>query len=571
MVPCEPDRALSYGPLFLPLFVATTVKFAFWPLLGVFAAELGFSIRERSLVCRPGRILLILMGIAGAAYLHARLFAEFYLYGSWSFTLKRFGISYDMFPVLFVGGVGAAFLVSLILAEYRELMGQWWRRWRLSLATLLVATIGVILAYQALVLARTVGADPWSERTTLREFGQYYGLFVVPIVLLGYWFWTSGKVMIPHSRLVALLVLASAFFLVKRNLDAWHPWASRRWVPVLFPATSFALAIAVTQIARMLKRCSTLLIILLTCLVAAAQIKQAPILATVANHRGAIPQVDQWASILKADDFVLFEPSEIVAQYGAYLAARFDIQGYVQRNSPADWTKTKSLGADLSFRKKRTIYVTDEDLSSTGSECLTFLGAKTLEYPVVTEALRRLPDTVTTRQRRINFYQIDWTRMPPGWWTQWRPPVATRPPQQPPIRLVLDAQAEPYLLRGFFDVTEQPNGLPFRWTDGNAHIAVGKLLAFPLSKKTVRFVVVAHSGRDVPIDLHWYLNFDDPHRAKKLAVTTIKPEWTESAIEIPAETLEPDTVLCLQTLRPAVAPNIPSGRLGLRIQEIRIE
>lgn len=565
------SRVHSLLPLAVPLAAATTVKFAFWPSLSIFAFEGGLRARQRDIRSAGKLLWLTLVIVASAAYIHAALFANYYLYGSWTFTIKRLGISFEMFPLLFVGGVAGAFSLGMILSDYSELLSHWWRRYRRWLSVAVVVLIAGACLYQWHVFSSGNNLEVWGERTNLYEFAQYYGLPVFALALYGYWLWLSGNAVQRSSRLLGLLTIAAMVFIIKRNLDALHPWASRRWLPVLVPSTAFALALALSRLSAMLPRWNYGCAVLAALAVCGLQLRQAPVLITIPNYRGAIPQVDQWAGILRADDLVLLEPSAVVAQYGPYLASRFDVQGYVQRNSPEFWARTKDVAALTRENFKRTIYVTDEDLSRSGRPCAKLLATSKLDYPVVLETLHRLPVAPTQIRETIRFYEIDWASMPEGWWTQWTPKAQPRAPQQPPIRVEMGEDAEPYLMGGFFDVTDQPNAPPYRWTNGTARIAIGKLLSFPLSRGTVQLKAVIHSGRSVPMDVHWYLNMHDPSRAKKLGVTTARPEWSECKVEVPAAWLSPESVLDLQSLRPAVSVEIPAGILGFRIQELRIE
>ncbi|MCX7625185.1 MAG: hypothetical protein N2Z21_03115, partial [Candidatus Sumerlaeaceae bacterium] len=483
----------------------------------------------------------------------------------------RLGVSFELFPIVFVGAVAAAFSLGMILADYGDIFHKYWTRFRRGLSTALIAFMGVACLYQWHLFSSTTKLDVWGERTNLYEFAQYYGLPIFALALYGYWLWFSGREVLSDSRLVALLTIAATVFIIKRNLDALHPWASRRWLPVLVPSSAFAIALALSSFSATIPRWKNGIIVLGAAAIAFLQCWQAPVMVKVANYRGAIPQVDKWASILRADDFVLLQPSAVVAQYGPYLAARFDIQGYIQRNDPESWSKSRSVAAMAGQNFKRTIYVTDEDLSQSGRSCARLVATLRLDYPVVLETLHRLPAVPTRIRESIKFYEIDWASMPEGWWPQWTPKIEPRPPQHPPLSLSMGTEAEPYLVTGFFAPTEQPNAQPYRWTNGSARIAIGKLLSFPLNGETLRVKALIHSGRPSPIEVHWYLDLHDSSRAKKLGVTVARSEWSECQVEVPTIWLRPDSMLELQSLRPAVSSEIPPGVLGFRILELRIE
>ncbi len=559
-------------PFLLPLAAAATVKFAFWPLLGIFAFEVGIASRLPRVFLQTRQVLFGLVGISFFAFLHALVFARFYLYGSWNFTVRKLGISYEMFPIVFVSAIAAAYCLGAVLAEYREILARWWSRIHRHAIWFFVAGIVTVYCYQDYMFAKHPPLDVWSEQTNLYEFAQYYGPLGFCFAIAGFALWLRQGAKHPATRLLLLLALAASMFLVKRNLDAIHPWGSRRWLPVLVPVMALASAIAVHSLSRLLflrwgrvVQCALLLIISI------AQMKQAPTLLTVSNYRGAIPQVDQWTRFLRADDFVLFAPTAVVAQYGPYLAARFDIQGYVQKNAPEFWQKTRLIATDSALSPSRSIYVTDEDLSLSGAGFARLLGTKELNYLVVVEEVHRLPVKPIHVQQTIRFYELDWATMPNDWWTGWKPRLVPSP-RPLPVVLPMDTKAEPYLAQGFYDPTFQSDGRAYRWTNGNARIALGQLLQFPLPKRPIRLTLVAHSGRNnESVDVHWYLDFEKPDRQRKVGLTTATPDWTESTVEIPAELLKPDSTLELQSLRPPVPPAFPAGRLGIRILELRID
>ncbi len=103
-------------------------------------------------------------------------------------------------------------------------------------------------------------------------------------------------------------------------------------------------------------------------------------LVTIPNTRGAIPQVDRWTTILRPNDFVLLQPHILIAQYGAYLKARFNIEAYVQPNERKAWTETRRLLLDRRLPFGRAIYLTEEVIETTTSTPLRLLGEIPLNY-----------------------------------------------------------------------------------------------------------------------------------------------------------------------------------------------
>lgn len=563
------------GAAFLPLAAATVVKFAFWPLLAIVAFELGLAAGEHSLRVRMRTLLSFLAIVAGGAYLHAALFANFYLYGSWLFSVSRFGISFEMFPVLFVGGVLACCSLGVLVADSLDPLRRAWARVRKPVAVAAVVLCSAVLVYQRQVWASPqLASDVWSERTNLYEFAQYYGFAYMAAALVGVAMWMALDSRRPGRRIVYLLALAAAFFLVRRNLDALHPWASRRWLPILVPVTALAAATPLAILAERGSAGKRLAVGVGLTILVATQLWRGHVLLTTPNYRGAIPQVDRWASHLTASDLVLLEPSAVVAQYGPYLAARFDIQGYVQPNTPEGWAKTKALVLSGPFASRRVVYVTDEVLTepTVTSSFARTVATERLDYPVVREELRRLPTRATQIRETIRVYELDLAQMPAGWWTRWKPPLVTSP-RQPPLVLSMGPDAEPYLLSGFFAPTPQGDGTAFRWTDGNARVAFGRLVAPTTSSRRLTLSARIHSGRpEQSVDVHWYLDLDKPGRARKLGVTKAQPAWTTCTVDLEASWISPESVLELQSLRPPIpSDRIPAGQLGVRVLDLKVE
>jgi hypothetical protein len=556
----------------LPVAAATVTKFAFWPMLVIFAFELGLAVSQGALVCKVRYALAGLVAVAVLAWVHAALFANFYLYGAWYHSLRKTGISFEMFPALFIGGVAGAFSAGAISGDLLRNPPRLPRVWRLALAAAFLLLLFAGWAWQWNLAASHKVGDVWSEQTNLHEFAQYYGPLVFVAAVLGYALWLARGDVRSAKRLIALLTVAAAAFLVHRNLDAVHPWASRRWLTVLVPMTALAAALGAAAASRIVgPRASGPLAAGLAVALGGLQLYHAPALVLTRNYRGAIPQVDQWATVLTSRDFVLLAPTAIVAQYGPYLAARFDVQGYVQPDTAEAWSRTRALAADPRFDFPRAMYVTDEELKITTPSLASLVATKQLDFPVLMEESHKLPAAPLRVSKLIRFYQLDLTSWPDGWWPHWKPPILPRAAQSPPLALDMGPDAQPYLLQGFFDPTPQGDGTFFRWTNGTGRIAIGKLLAFPLPTRPLHFVARMHSGRAHAIDVHWYLDLDKPGRERKLGTTPAGPQWTECRVEVDPALIRPDSVIEIQSLRPAVPPSHGAGQLGVRILDLRIE
>ena len=568
------SKLLARG--FLLLAAVSVMKFASWPLLALVAIDLGMAITRREVMVRPRFAIMLLLAVTLVALLHAALFAQFYLYGSWTHTIKRLGISYQMFPALFVGGVLASYSIGSLLGEVR-FSDTWKTRlmaWRKYAGWGTFTLLVVLWGYQRRLWNSVVGSnDVWAESTNLYEFAQYYGPVFFLCAVGGYALFVArekGR----EKRLLFLFLLGSAFFLVRRNLDALHPWGSRRWLPILVPCTALATAAFVDFCIRGTRWLRRGLVLIATVLLAISQLFQAPVMLLTANYRGAIPQVDRWGSVLTPRDLVLMQPNALVAQYGPYLQARFDISAYTQPYAAEAWAKTAELVKIPGFNFERVIYITDETLSSprVSKPFIQDIASLRLDYPVLREESHRLPQKPMRICESIHFYQVDLRNLPYGWTPLMKVVPEKKPPRPLPIVLPMNQEAESVLVKGFFAPTPQGDGTAYRWTDGTGRLAIGDLILFPLERSKVRITAVMHSGRpDKTIDVHWYLDPDKPDRALKLGITPVPSAWTECTVEVDAKLLKPDSTLELQSLRPEVAPDIPPGRLGVRVLSLRLE
>jgi hypothetical protein len=561
----------------LPLAACLLVKFAIWPLLPLAAFELGLRLGGKGLAARTAPIYLGLVGAAGLAFLHAWLFAGFYLYGSWGFTARRFGVSYGFMPILFVGATAAACSFGSMIVSGRGWLA---RKWDLPavrgvLISLPLAAVWGAFAWQYLQFASgTHAGDVWSENTNLPEFAQYFtpGLFLVGTAGIALILWRGAR---PGVGLFMLLLAGAAFFLVRRNIDALHPWAARRWMPVLLPGFCAAIAYPASVMLGRRSRAWRLAGGMLAFVCVLATVFAAPQLLKVRNYRGAIQQVDRWSTHLRADDLVLMQPTALIAQYAPYLKARFDVDAYTQPSTAEDWRATARLAAVVAGEGRQVLFLTDETLTdtATGRHFLSLHAQLPLDYRVLPEGLHRLAHRPIRIDGLVNVYRIDPSQMPDGWFPGWQLPFREREPQAPPVVFDLDYHAQPFI-DGFFDPTPLDDGSHYRWTNGTGKFKVGALLNLPVSSGRVRVTAVMNSGREAEnrtVDAQWYLDLHDPKRARKIGVSAVAARWGEYTQEIDSALLHPDSVLEIQSLRPRVNDAIPAGRLGVCIRQLRIE
>jgi hypothetical protein len=608
----SPSVAPPLFPLFptlLPLAAAMFTKFSAWFFLLPVAFDLSYN-TGRSVYVRRATLMVTVVGLAATAYLHAAIFAADYLYGMIQFTAARVGISHNFFPVVWLLAVASSVALGAIVASWRPAVGRALGRINMGVWGGILVLLPLVWGAQYWLRARVPRLDLWAESTNLVELTLYlpaHGLFAYfGLVALTLSLARSGSMSdlsAPHGEsyptggrgrnswvcaqgmsLLLLMVLGASLFVVRRNLDANHPWAARRWLVILIPFLSLITAYGVGALgewvarlrrfaspARWLYLIKSALALLVAASVAHQLVTRSWYLVTIPNTRGAIPQVDRWTTILRPNDFVLLQPHILIAQYGAYLKARFNIEAYVQPNERKAWTETRKLLLDRRLPFGRAIYLTEEVIETTTSTPLRLLGEIPLNYRQVVEGVHELPSRIDTVSTILRFYEVQPERLAAGWCPRLGDPVPERPPADPPIVLKMDRMAEPYLLYGFFAPTPTDDGHCYRWTNGTGRIAIGKLLKFPINRDKLSIAAVMHSGRESQsVDVHWYLDFEQPQRARKLGVTTIRDGWETYRMEIEASQLTPESTLDLQSLRPAVG-STPIGRLGIIVDEIRIE
>ncbi len=572
--PSARRRPFQFGLLLLAS--AVLVKFASWLLLP-FAGFLASLAASRGRLPVRRRVLLLAMPLlALGAWLHARLFAHFYLFGTWSFSLGRAGIPFSFFPILFVAVTAAAVSAGALAEPLARRMARWWGRPRFRGA--LVAGIGLIvllaLFWQMRAARAAAAADAWHEKTNLVEFASYFTLagFVAGLAGLLYLAWRESP---RRTGMFLALLAGSAFFLWQRRLDAVHPWGARRWVPFLVPAWCGGVGYLTGCVWERWGRLGRLMAPALTGALAIATASTAPAMMKVRNHRGLIAGMDRLVSHLRSDDLVFVQPTAALDQFSPYLKARFDVDLYVHPYGKGQWAASRDLMGRAAAAGKRVLYVTDRELTapleSPGFLSLHWKGS--VDYPSLVEELHRVPSRVAQVHVPVLIYQLNPKVFPSGWHPQWKPPAAGRKPAEPPVELRFDAEAEPFL-DGFLDPSPFPNGAWFRWTNGWGKIRIGALLQFPLKAKKLRLVVRMGSYRQgefakMPVDC-----FLDPmrkDRAANLGRVEIGSSLRDVAIEVDAALVHPDTVFELWSRRPPVGTIQPLGQLGITVEQIRIE
>lgn len=600
MVQAEEDEGvprLAFPVVLLALCVAALTKIAAWGFLPVVAFDAALR-RARCITPQPGNadaqalwpsppyyrcatrmpaahIWVLLPLIAGAAWLHAWLFADFYLFGTWHHTAAHLGMSFSFLGVLFVLGTAAAAsagsLGRPLAFQFERLASHKAMR---VLAPAAAAVFGAWLLHsQGRVVPSPKLTDVYKENTNVAEFALYFSgpLFLMaaaslPLMLQ----WTGRR----GLGLLALLVGVSCALLVHRNLDSMHPWGARRWVIVLIPAFCAAAAFPAAACFHVRRRMPQLAGAAYLAVVVWFAWNAAPQLLRARHYRGAIPAVDRLAQKLQPNDLNLMQPTWPVAQWAAFIKARFDIDCYVQTQSEVAWRQTAAIGRKHWERGANTVYITDAPLTSDTIrlDLIDLVGQEPLRYEIVRETNRKLPKGSEMLSHTLYLYRFRFDRAPADWWP-FKPLVDKRPRSAPPIELKMDGLAAPYL-DGFFGPSPCGPDRVFRWTNGMGAIRIGELLRFPLDGLKIRLTVRMGSGRPArpePVRVHWFLDMLDKDRGKQVHVSDVVAELADYSLELDPSQLQPDSILYLSSGRNRIDGKMPPGVVGVAVEYLRIE
>ena len=556
------------------LGTAVMLKFATWGLLPPLALALGFA-RGRGWLAASRRALWIALPCIGlAAWLHARVFAHYYLYGSWNFSVAKLGVGFHAVPVLLAAAVLASLCAGEWLARHGALLARLWQRRGWPLAVL-VGLVMIAFLVQRQLHGR-IGAVPvsiWDERTNLAQFAMYLSPvgFAAGLVGLG--------LMLHHVRprrmfLFLLLLAGSAFFLWQRRLDAMHPWGARRWLPVLVPAwcagMGYLLALVWSlrgyRFARPVAAVAALLI-------GASMLTAAPQLVLARNYRGLIPSIDRLAAHLRSEDLVLYVHSLELDKCAPYMKGRFDVDLHTQLHEPEQWAKTVDLARRVKAEGRRVMVLADTPVQreTTGPKFLRAVAEESLRYEILWDAPHVLPRASTVVNKPVQVYELLPENVPPGW----GPLKRNKPPllrvYKLPSTVPLDGEAAGLLDR-FHDPSPLPDGGVFRWTDGNGRIALGEALRDVPPGIRLRVSLRVSSRRPgvtVPVSL--YLDIGSLHQRELRPASPVGPDFAELSVDIERDWVRDDSVLEIQSLRPAVGDTVTTGVLGVGVESIRFE
>ena len=426
------DSGAFYAAILL-LATAAVVKFAAWMLLPLVAFAASMRCAWGQLRVPRLALWLLLPGIGLAAWLHARIFAHYYLYGTWSFSAAKLGVSFGFFPVLFVGAIAAAVSAGALFAPAMSRIADIWGRRGVRLGILVSLGCAFAAAYAwQWVRFHAAGAqtDVWHEKTNLVEFALYFSTVPFLVGAAGL-FLLAYRTPPRRAGMFLALLAGAALFLVQRRLDALHPWGARRWVPFLVPAWCAGMGCAAALVAGNRGRVRGSAAAIAAVLLAVLLFRAAPVLVQTPNHRGMIESLDRVAGHLRSEDMILAQPSVTIAQYAPYLKARFDLDLYVQQYRPDAWGEALPLLRKEAAAGRRVIYIADEPMAAPDLPFAQLLAREPVRFRFVPERLHALPESEQRIETPVFVYSLDPAAIPNGWWPKWKPPVPKIAPCAP--------------------------------------------------------------------------------------------------------------------------------------------
>lgn len=573
----EESRAGMPAPLWgglLLLFVAALCKVAAWVFLPVAAFYFGLAgCRHREKIRIPAAVFVFTL--AGLLItLHAGVYAPFYAYGSWMFTVRPLGIAYAAVPFYFSVISGLAVTAGAMLCPAGRGLARFAPRFVVP-AVVGIVTIALVATYlyqRHGYLGSGKNAGIWAEKTNLYEFGLYFGPLGLALAAIGLALLFS-RIRRPGIGLLLILLLASSSFIVKRNLDAFHPWVARRWVIFLVPMVCAGAGFVPALIwgyGNVLWRKLTAGACAVVICVSMGQ--QGAALTKSRDFEGALESLGSLAEKLNPSELILTHPTGRILQWGPFLKATYGLDIYPQPYTPDAWLASLPLMRQIHSEGLPIIYLSDAPITGAGAEIFSWEIARVpVNFKLVPDGVHEIdPRGAVPIHHTIYVYGLDPARIPRGWWPGITTPLAVPQAQALPATLKMDKSAAPFLER-FYDVTQASPDLAYRWTDGNGRIDLGRLLQFPLRPGLVRVVLRVHSGRDNEhVKVETYLNLDNKAAARRIGTFDVTPEWKDYTIEVDSSEIHADTMLEIQSLRPK-AGAMASGRLGVMVESLRIE
>jgi hypothetical protein len=155
-----------------------------------------------------------------------------------------------------------------------------------------------------------------ASRESLVRLGWYVTPLGLVLALVGSMVLLWGRRWRRAAPQLALLALALAFYLPNPLVSSDHPWAARRYLPLVLPGLLLLAAYGAIAIGRALQRrthlpraVGMLLAIALALGVAASELQTTAPLLAYREHAGAVAQIEALATLVPPDALVLFPRS----------------------------------------------------------------------------------------------------------------------------------------------------------------------------------------------------------------------------------------------------------------------
>jgi hypothetical protein len=587
-------------PWILGLIVTavTVVKLAAWFLVPFLALSFGYRARQLgSQAWRCGGILVL---AAALAVTHAAVFCSYYLYGSYIHTLAGQGIPYAVLLGGFPLGVWGAYFLGILLAQLSGLVQRQipelapvWRSWieRFLLMTVTVVIVSAMIRQNDTALRRM---DIWSNEANLAELGDYMPFGMALFGFLGLVLLVL-RIAAPYRFLGWLLITLAASIIYNRNLDAVHPWASRRWVPIVFPLLCLGLAYGLDYGIRRMMRIAgdqggqvrgffyRLMVI------ASFMVLLAPgwPLITSQHGWGVRLAAAQLAKAVGEDTLVLSLPRADIRSWGPWLTTHHGIRLYPIAGEKAAWSDMSTVLAKAQARGKRIVYLTNHNPLPWTEEqgFLRLLETTHLHFFSQDETFRSLPETgATFYHKTFSAYEITTAGLRRGW-----TPHHPVPPPDSVVRnwtldpLTFNSTAKLPELEGVYDGLLLSQSEKYRgqfWSQGSSRLYLGEYLRSfsdlrPESTAIWGFQVSLTVAAEAPwregaqTQIHF-----SPSRngiSKPLWAGLIGPNKTTLVFKVPLWKIQPLSFIEWNSLRVPIVEENRSGALGLRFYQLTIE
>jgi hypothetical protein len=593
-----PNHRFTGWLLLVPALALGQLKLAGWFLLPVLALDAGFRAGRHPQLRSALMRAVVALFLAGAmASVHGAVYCSEYLFGTYIHGFNMHGLRYESLvvglPLLVIASALAGWATSKILwGGYRLGKSSRPRRiWMWSLCVVMVCVGRLALSVQRRHLEEI--DNIWSNAANLAELANYLPTGQSLLGLAGL-LWL-GLVVHGRSRTLVIGLLALSFyFILNRNLDSLHPWASRRWVPVVFPACCLGLSYVIVQAVRDLKRIPLTvcrrywqpLLLPLAVLISASLI-QRPGWALVRSQPGRelVESHHRLQHLLGPTSVVVSIPSANIRRWLPWQLGRYGTISYALRADTIAWSSMAPVFQDLQKKGYRVIYLTDYPPQpwTIDHGFLQLVGSEELSWYAQQEEVRTLPVWPATRYiTRLFAYEVTTTGSHTrGWFPESKePPVHGTHLSGPfPWSLALSENQ-----RFSSDNWKKPDPqttsqvvVGSAWSEKRSRINVGELLANPLLEHQTshsligwRIDVGMTSGRDPQsrVVANVVRQDNGDLKPKIMASESIGPDWTTFTLLWSAHRLTEESVLEIRSQRPPVGTIHPGGRVGVLVAPV---